>query len=102
MLVDVACAWLTVALLCCSMTVRPTMAACAEGFYVNGIRPSGVYECRRTPGGNPLYDGAAGYPDRTVDRHGWYRGRIWCTSGQRPIVVLAYHDRDARVVGCQR
>lgn len=102
MVVDVACAWLSVFLLCCSMVVRPRSAACPEAFYVNGVRPTGVFECRRRPGGNPLYDGAAGYPDRTVNRPGWYRWRIWCSNGMHPIVVFAYRDTDARIVGCQR
>lgn len=102
MLVDIGSALLSIALLCCSIVTRPSTAACPMGSYVNGVRPSGVYECRRKPSGNPLYDGAAGYPDRTVDRPGWYRGRIYCTGGSRPIVVLAYRDGDARVVGCQR
>lgn len=93
---------LSVALLCCSAVRRPAAARCPVGWYVNGVRPTGVYECRRAPGGNPLYDGAAGYPDRTVDRPGWYRSRVYCTGGARPIVVLAGRERDARVVGCQR
>lgn len=92
---------LSIALLCCSAVVRPAAARCSEGFYVNGVRPSGVYECRRAPGGDPLYDGLVGYPDRTVDRPGWYRGRIWCGTGAVPIVVLAYRDGDARRVGCR-
>ncbi len=97
-LIEVGCLWLTLVMLCCSGLVRPRVARCPVGFYVNGVRPSGVYECRRVPGGNPLYDGAAGYPDRTVDRPGWYRSRIWCTGGSVPIVVL--EDREARTVGC--
>lgn len=102
MLVDAGCLWLSIALLCCSMVTRPRTARCGVGMYVNGVRPSGLYECRRVPGGNPLYDGAAGYPNRTVNRPGWCRGRIWCTGGTHPIVVLARRDRDARIVGCQR
>lgn len=101
-MIGLGCWWLSLAMLCCSAVTRPRAARCADGFYVNGIRPSGVYECRRAPGGNPLYDGAAGYPDRTVDRPGWYRSRIYCTGGSRPIVVLAQRDRDARVVGCTK
>ncbi len=100
MLVDLACAWLSAFLLCCSVVTRPAEARCVASAYVNGVRPTGVYECRRTPGGDPLYDGAAGYPDRTVDRPGWYRGRVWC-GRRRPIVVLAERDADARAVGCR-
>lgn len=102
MLVDVGCLWLSIGLLCWSMATRPAVARCPVGAYVNGVRPSGAYECRRAPGGDPLYDGAAGYPDRAVDRPGWYIGRIYCTGGSHPIVVLAARDGDARSVGCQR
>lgn len=100
MLVDVACALLSIVLLCCSMVTRPATARCMAGFYVDGVQPDGVYECRRAPGGDPLYDGAGGFPDRTVDRPGWYRSRVYCTGGMHPIVVL--EDREARTVGCQR
>lgn len=96
MLVDLACALASVLLLCCAAATRPRVAWCPPDWYVNGVRPSGLYECRRAPGGEPLYDGAAGYPDRTVDRPGWLVGRIYCTGGSRPVVVTE------RVVGCQR
>lgn len=101
MLVDLACLWLTLVMLCCGAVKRPTRAACPRGWYVDGVHPSGVYECRRAPGGNPLYDGAAGYPDRTGDRPGAYRGRIWCRAPRRPSVTLAVRDADARIVGCR-
>lgn len=102
MLVDLACALLSLALLICTAAIRPTSARCPPGWYVNGVRPTGIYECRRVPGGDPLYDGAAGYPDRTVDSPGWYWARIYCTGGAQPIVVLARHERDARFVACRR
>jgi hypothetical protein len=89
-----------VVLLCWSMLMQPAAALCIQGWYLNGVHPDGVYECLRAPGGDPLYDGAGGFPDRTVDRPGWYRGRVYCTGGTHPIVVL--EDREARTVGCQR
>lgn len=101
-LIDLGCALLTVVLLCWCMAVQPQRAVCPGGWYVNGIRPTGVYECRRAPGGDPRLDGAGGAPDGTIDRPGWYRGRIWCTGGARPIVVLARADSEARTVGCSR
>lgn len=101
-MLDVVCALASVALLCCSMVARPTSARCMGRFYVNGIRPTGVYECRPVAGGSPMLDGTWGTPDGAIDRPGWYRGRIWCTSGAHPIVVLATRDSEARVVGCQR
>ncbi len=100
-LADLLGAIVTLALLCYATTCRPDHAVCWPGWYVSGIRPSGVYGCRRAPGGDPLFDGAGGFPDRTVDRPGEYHGRIICTGGRRPIVVLAYREADARIVGCQ-
>lgn len=83
--------FVSAALLTCSAVTQPSSARCPAGWYLNGVRQTGVYECRRAPGGAP---------DRTVDRLGWYRSRVWCTGGTRPIVVL--EDREARTVGCQR
>ena len=92
-LFELACAAATVAILCRGAVTRPRRARCPLGWYVEGIRPSGSFDCRRRPGGDPLYDGAGGYPDRAVDRPGAIGGRIYC-AGDRPIVV------DARTVGC--
>jgi hypothetical protein len=101
-LFELACALLSAAMQLCSAATRPAEAHCPPGSYVNGVTPIGVYECRRAPGGDPLYDGAGGYPDRAVDRPGWYQARIYCPRGQHPIVVLARHDSDARFVACER
>lgn len=100
MLIEVGCLWLTLVMLCCSMATRPGRSRCPVGWYVNGVRTTGIYECRRVPGGDPEMDGTAGRPDRSVERPGWYRSRVWCTGGSRPIVVL--EDREARTVGCSR
>jgi len=81
-LTDLVCAIATVVMLCCAAATRPQRARCAPGWYVNGIRPSGRFECRR------------------VDAPGVIRGRLFCTNGTHPIVVLT--DREARTVGCQR
>ena len=81
-LTDLVCALATVVALCCASVIRPQHARCPATWYVNGIRPSGVFECRR------------------VDLPGVIHGRIFCTGGTHPIVVLT--DREARTVGCQR
>lgn len=98
--VDLVCAIATTALLCCSAGVRPKAGRCPPAWYVNGIRPSGTYECLRIPGGDPQYDGAGGWPDRAIDLPGSLRSRIYCTGGSHPIVVTS--DREGRAVGCQR
>lgn len=98
-MIDLACAVLSVALLCCHAIVRPGHAACPLGWMVTAVHRDGVYECRRRPGGDPLYDGAGGYPDRTVVRLGWHLGRVYCHGGV-PIVVLAQRDDDTRFITC--
>lgn len=100
MMIDLACAVLSVALLCCHAVRRPDHTACPLGWMVAAVHRDGVYECRRRPTGDPLYDGAGGYLDRTVDRPGWYLGRVYCRGGV-PIVVLASRDEDARFVVCR-
>jgi len=101
-IIDIGCAIASVILLCYSVIVQPARAECWPGWYVANLRPSGAYTCHRVPGGDTLYDGAGGFPDRTVDRTGEVHGRIYCTGGSHPIVVLAHREADARVVGCQR
>lgn len=93
---DVVSLLATIALLCISMVMRPTHARCPIGWYVNGVRPSGGFQCLRAPTGDPDYDGTWGHPDRTIDHPGDLRGRIYCTGGATPIVV------DDRAVGCMR
>lgn len=46
--------------------------------------------------GDPLYDGAGGFPERGRQSDALIEGQIYCTGGARPIVV------DDRTVGCQR
>lgn len=99
-MIDLLCAIVTLALLCYAVTCQPDSASCWPSWYVDGIDEDGVYRCRRVPGGDPLYDGAGGFPDRTIDRPGEIRGRIICTGGRHPIVVLD-PEAGARAVGCQ-
>jgi hypothetical protein len=96
MLIEALCSLATAALLLAAMVVEPTRARCPAGWYVNGVKPTGRFECLRVPGGNPLYDGAGGWPNRAIDYPGSLRGRIYCTGGTHPVVV------NYRVVGCQR
>ena len=86
----------TLIVLCVSMATQPTRARCPADWYVNGIRPTGSFECRRAPGGNPDHDGTSGRPDMTIDLPGVVLGRIYCTGGAHPVVV------NERAVGCQR
>jgi hypothetical protein len=71
-------------------------ASCPVGYDLRtGIRRSGHFECWPTPIGDPDYDGTWQRPERSVQSDGVLESRIFCTSGQQPIIV------DARTVGCQ-
>jgi len=86
-----------IAFACCVHHVRPvTHGGCPSTMFVNGIRPSGFYQCLTKPGGNPADDGTFGHPDRSYDRDGELYGHIWCSGGSHPIVV------DDHTVGCTR
>jgi hypothetical protein len=76
--------------------LHPSRAQCPPQWHNNGIRPSGAFDCTRTPVGDPDWDGTHGRPDRSVVPPGRIPGRIYCTGGMHPIVV------DDRAVGCQR
>jgi hypothetical protein len=73
-----------------SCTYRPDRAQCAEGYYVNGVRGDGRFECLRSP---PVAKRDCTQP--TGPSLGIV-SRIYCTGGSRPIVV------DQRTVGCIR
>lgn len=74
----------TIVLLCWAMATHPRTARCPTAWYVDGVRPSGLYECR------PALDDVVPQNDAAV------RGLIYCTGGARPIVT------GPRTVGCQR
>lgn len=69
---------------------------CARGFYVNGVRRDGRYECRKIPRERES-EKALPYrpapPEPNDEIH--YASRIVCTNGTRAIVV------DWQTVGCQ-
>lgn len=80
----------TIALLCFAMVAQPKRASCPDGWWVDGVSPSGVFGCA--------------FVDRR-DRREWppldalpieVGSRIYCTGGARPVVV------DSTNVGCQR
>lgn len=97
MLIEVACLLLTVVVLCLSMVVRPHHARCPVGWDLRtGIRQDGRFDCWRHPVGDKNWQWSLGRPDRSVQPAGVVGGKIWCTSGQRAVVI------DDRAVGCQR
>lgn len=100
MLIEYLCTMASLLVICAAMVCHPQRARCPVSWYVNGIRPSGRFECLRVPGGDPEYDGTWGRPNRSIDYPGSIEGQLHCTNGMHPIVVL--HDRTARAVACAR
>lgn len=79
------------------VVVAPTKQFCEPGYYVDGVDPTGWYQCRQTPTlqhdeeSPPHWRPADDLPGEGNE----YRGRVWCTGGQMPIVV------NEKTVGCQ-
>lgn len=74
----------------------PDHARCVAGWYLNGVRPSGEFECR------PVLGDAASDLDDARARRDFHderavRGRIYCTGGSHPVI-----GADGASVGCQR
>jgi len=94
MLLEVLATFASVVLICWSCAIRPSVAQCPAGWYVEGIRVTGQYDCRPVPPPDP-HD-ARGHEIDPPPRHDpQIDGQIYCP-GSHPIVV------DARTVGCQR
>lgn len=79
--------------LCAAMALHPTSARCPVG-WVNGVRPSGRFECRVTIGPDCDMRGDRTCPE--VPDVGGVAGRIYCEPGDRPLVI------DERTVACRR
>lgn len=87
----------SIVILLSTFVTRPVAARCPGGWYINsGIRRDGSFTCAPKLSGDPLYDGAGGYPERGLEPPGILAGKIYCTGGSVPIVV------SSTVVGCSR
>jgi hypothetical protein len=96
-LIDPLFAFLSALVLCAAMAMHPTESTCPEGWYVEGIRPTGRYRCRPRSllPDHPARGHERDDPDDPATWHEIH-GAIYCTGGSFPIVV------SARVVGCGR
>lgn len=90
LIVETLCTLGSLLVLMWSMAAHPQHARCPQGaWYVNGIRPSGAYECRRD---------SIGPNDEAPTPPGVIYGRLYCTGGSHPIVDI----NSGKAVGCQR
>ena len=75
--------------------LAPAIARCPPGWYVNGVRPSGIYECRPVLG-RPERDISDARARLESGDSRAITGRLRCTGGDSPVVI------DSRTVGCRR
>lgn len=66
--------------------LAPTAATCGPLHWLNGVRPSGEYECRHAPVGDDSI-GPHGEYDTSSQPPGVIHGRIYCTGRTRPVVI---------------
>jgi hypothetical protein len=92
---SVLCLIITLALLCWTIAAHPSGAQCPPRWYVNGVRPSGAYECRPAVTADPDNDGTWGHRDVTPYDPAVIRGQIYCEAGTRSVVI------DERTVACR-
>ncbi len=88
MMFEVVCAFLTAVVLIVGIALHPTRVRCPTGWFAEGVRPSGSFQCSRPPPG--------GENDATTPP-GRIGGRVWCTGGTVPVLA-----DDGRTVGCMR
>lgn len=74
---------------------RCDRGVCQLGWYVNGVKPSGDYECRPALG-DPDRDLEDALERRNIRDERSIRSAVYCTGGMHPVVV------SSSVVGCQR
>jgi hypothetical protein len=97
MLVDITLAFFSICCLMWSMATYSTTGHCPDGWWVNGVRPTGLYSCRPRSllPDRPSRGHEQDEPDDPAADHE-ICNQIYCTGGSHPIVV------DFRTVGCQR
>lgn len=85
---------ISIAIIGWAILTHPRAAACPIGWWVNGISPAGIYECRPVLG-DPERDLEDAHARRDLGDERAIRGRIYCGWRVTPIVVDAQH------VGCR-
>jgi hypothetical protein len=71
----------------------PRQARCPRGYWLDGVRANGMYDCLRVPIGDDARLPNGHVVDRSVQPDGVINGWIFCSSG-RPVVI------DERTAGC--
>lgn len=101
-MIPLATSLLSASLLLLGRCTHPTHARCPlHGWWLEGVRPSGLYDCRRVPIGDDTWDPIHGERDHSVQPPGVIVGRIYCTAPARPIACWDGSVRCA-VVGVAR
>jgi hypothetical protein len=86
MFAEIGCAAASVILMLVCLIVQPTRASCPPGWYVDGARPSGEYDCRRVPTGDDERLPSGIVVDHTTQPPGVLDGRIFCPNGSPRVL----------------
>lgn len=96
MLDEIAHLAMGVVVLVAAAFVRPTIASCPQGYFVEGVRPTGESRCLPVPPPEPSCAGAVRCPDHPPSRY-WLPVQIHCTGTTIPTV-----GNDGRTIRCTR
>jgi len=66
---------------------RPDHAQCPAHWWMEGVRPTGAFDCRRVPIGDDTWDAKHGERDHSYQPPGVIYGRIYCRAGMRPSAI---------------
>jgi hypothetical protein len=94
--IDVVVSFFAVMVLLLTVVLCRDHERCPDGWWVEGVRPSGVYDCRHVPVGDDVRLPGGLVEDRSVQPPGVLDGRIFCVAGSEPRVI------DARTVACRK
>jgi hypothetical protein len=66
---------------------HPSSAQCPRGFFAEGIRRSGAYECKPAPIGDTVRDARGILHDNSVQPPGVIAGQLYCSPSQVPVLL---------------
>jgi hypothetical protein len=67
--------------------IHPTSAQCPLGFFAEGIRRTGAYECKHAPVGDTYRDARGFLRDHSVQPPGVIVGQLYCSPAQVPVLL---------------
>lgn len=103
---DVGCAAISILVMLIAFVMHPHRAKCPRGFWMNGVRPTGEFQCRRTPVGDDIRMPNGHVVDHSIQPPGVLDGRIFCAGGDPRVIddttVACHGGALARVPSSRR